>query len=166
MFLTGLLPLPCSACFLIEPKTTSPGMVPPTLIQKSLIEKMLYSLISWRHFLKGGSFLCDDSSLCQVDTQTQPGQARSVNVRCEVLWPVLTRNSTRGKIWRLKKEETRLCPARHQKEKYDEAGRMPSPGAKPVVVLCAQEVEWRSPPPPPPRFQSHPSNKGFLLEPS
>jgi hypothetical protein len=28
-----------------------------------------YNWISWRHFLKGGSFLCDNSSLCQVDTQ-------------------------------------------------------------------------------------------------
>jgi hypothetical protein len=38
----------------------------------SLIEKMPYSWISWRHFLKGGSLLCDNSSLCQVDTQNQP----------------------------------------------------------------------------------------------
>jgi hypothetical protein len=38
----------------------------------SLIEKMPYSWISWRHFLKGGSFLCDNSSLCKVDTQYQP----------------------------------------------------------------------------------------------
>jgi hypothetical protein len=30
MFLTGLLPLTCTACFLIEPKTISPGMVPST----------------------------------------------------------------------------------------------------------------------------------------
>jgi hypothetical protein len=30
MLLTGLLPLACSACSLIEPKTTSPEMVPPT----------------------------------------------------------------------------------------------------------------------------------------
>jgi hypothetical protein len=30
MFLTGLLPLACSDFLLIEPKTTSPGMVPPT----------------------------------------------------------------------------------------------------------------------------------------
>jgi hypothetical protein len=30
MLLTGLLPLACSACFLIEPRTTSPGMAPPT----------------------------------------------------------------------------------------------------------------------------------------
>jgi hypothetical protein len=31
MFLTGLLPLACSACFLIEPRTTSPGIGPPTM---------------------------------------------------------------------------------------------------------------------------------------
>jgi hypothetical protein len=31
MLLTGLLPLACSACFLIEPRTTSPGMAPPTV---------------------------------------------------------------------------------------------------------------------------------------
>jgi hypothetical protein len=30
MFLTGLLALACSACSLIEPKTTSPEMAPPT----------------------------------------------------------------------------------------------------------------------------------------
>ena len=69
MLLTGLLPLAYSACSLIEPRTTSPEMVPPTigppLPPWSLIEKMPYSWISWRHFLKGGSFLCDNSSLCQ-----------------------------------------------------------------------------------------------------
>ena len=31
VLLTGLLPLVCSACFLIEPKTTSPEMAPPTM---------------------------------------------------------------------------------------------------------------------------------------
>jgi hypothetical protein len=40
----------------------------------SLIEKMLYSWISWRHFLNWSSFLCDNSSLCQVDTQNQPAE--------------------------------------------------------------------------------------------
>jgi hypothetical protein len=30
MLLSGLLPLACSACFLIEPRTTGPAMVPPT----------------------------------------------------------------------------------------------------------------------------------------
>jgi hypothetical protein len=35
----------------------------------SLIEKMPYSWISWRHFIKGGSFFCDNSSVRQVDTK-------------------------------------------------------------------------------------------------
>jgi hypothetical protein len=78
MFLTDLFPLACSACFLIEPRT-SPGMAPPTMVwalsPRSLIEKMSYSWISWRHFLKGGSFLWNNFSLCQVDTETQPVQA-------------------------------------------------------------------------------------------
>jgi hypothetical protein len=34
---TRLLPLPCSACFLIQPKTTSPGMPPPTVGPSPLI---------------------------------------------------------------------------------------------------------------------------------
>jgi hypothetical protein len=39
MFFTGLLPLACSACSLIEPKTTSPEMVPPTRGLSPLITK-------------------------------------------------------------------------------------------------------------------------------
>ena len=74
MLLTGLLCRACSACFLIEPRTTSLGMAPRPSYPWSLIEKMHYSWISWRHFLKGGSFFCDNSSLCQVDTQNQPVQ--------------------------------------------------------------------------------------------
>ena len=38
----------------------------------SLIEKTPYCRISWRPFLNWGSFLSDESSLCQVDTQNQP----------------------------------------------------------------------------------------------
>jgi hypothetical protein len=37
MCLTGLLPLACSACSLIEPKTTSPEMAPPTMGPPCLI---------------------------------------------------------------------------------------------------------------------------------
>jgi hypothetical protein len=78
VLLTGLLPLAPSACILIEPNTISPGLVLPTmgldLPTWSLIEKMPYSWISLRNFLKGGSFLCDNCSLCQVDTQNQPIQ--------------------------------------------------------------------------------------------
>jgi hypothetical protein len=45
----GCCLLACSACFLIEPRTTSPGMAPPTmgsaLPHRSLLKKMLYSWI-------------------------------------------------------------------------------------------------------------------------
>jgi hypothetical protein len=68
MFFTGLPHLACSACSLIEPKTISPEMVPPTraLSPWSLIEKMPYSCISWRHFLNWSSFLCDNSSCVKL----------------------------------------------------------------------------------------------------
>ena len=71
-YLLDCFPLACSACFLIEPKITSPEMVPLTMGPPRLIEKMPYSWISWRHFLKEGSFLCDNSSLYQTDTQNWP----------------------------------------------------------------------------------------------
>jgi hypothetical protein len=49
-------------------KTTSPEMVPPTrgLSPWSLIEKMPYSWILWRHFLNWSSFLCDNSSCVKL----------------------------------------------------------------------------------------------------
>jgi hypothetical protein len=50
--------------------TTHKGPSPAS----SLIEKMPYSWISWRHFLKEGSFLCNNSSLCEADTYNQPVQ--------------------------------------------------------------------------------------------
>ena len=91
MFLTGLLPLACSACSLIEPKNTSPEVVPPTMMAlpaQSLIEKMPHSWISWRHFPNWSSFLCDNSNLCQVDTQNQqvqPARHKSFQALTEVL---------------------------------------------------------------------------------
>ena len=51
------------------------GLGPPPLIT---VEKMSYSWISWKHFLNGGSFLPDDSNLCQIDIQNQPGQVAYV----------------------------------------------------------------------------------------
>ena len=70
-----LLPLTCLACSLLEPRTASPGMTPPTtgcaLSHQSQIKYMpfmlAYSLILWRQFLSLSSFHSDDSSLCQVD---------------------------------------------------------------------------------------------------
>jgi hypothetical protein len=76
MLLTGLLPLACSACSLIEPKTTSPEMVPPTRGLSSLITNWENApqLDLMEAFPNWSSFLCDNSSLCQVDTQNQPVQ--------------------------------------------------------------------------------------------
>lgn len=49
LLLPGLLFMPCSACFLTEPRTTSPGMVSPTvgwaLSHKLLIKRMTNSQI-------------------------------------------------------------------------------------------------------------------------
>ena len=70
---TDLLPIACSVHLLIEPKTKSPRTAPLTmnwaLLHWSLIDKMPYSWISLRHFLRCGSFLSDHSSLSQVDTK-------------------------------------------------------------------------------------------------
>jgi hypothetical protein len=71
MFLTGLLPLACSASSLIEPRLPAHRWSHPQGAWNpwSLIDKMPYSCISWRHFPNWHSFLCDNSSLCQVDTK-------------------------------------------------------------------------------------------------
>jgi hypothetical protein len=92
VLLTGLLLVVCSACFLnywaispadtpppvcflIEPRTTNPGMAPPTLgwvlpyqsIVKELPYRPSYSLIWWKCFLHWGPLLSGNSRLCQVD---------------------------------------------------------------------------------------------------
>jgi hypothetical protein len=55
LLLTGLLSMACLVCFLLEPRTTSPGVAPPTVSwtipHQSLIKKMPYRGILWRHFL-------------------------------------------------------------------------------------------------------------------
>jgi hypothetical protein len=72
MFFTGLLPLACSACTLIEPRLPAQrwhqlqGDLPAPW---SLFEEMPYSWISWRHFPNWSAFLCDNSSLGQADTK-------------------------------------------------------------------------------------------------
>jgi hypothetical protein len=68
MFFTGLPLLACSACSLIKPRLPAQrwshpqGAFPPW----SLIEKMHYSWISWRHFLNWSSFLCGNSSCVKL----------------------------------------------------------------------------------------------------
>jgi hypothetical protein len=41
VLLTGLLPLACSDCFLIEPRTTRPGMASLTMAEPSSIDEEL-----------------------------------------------------------------------------------------------------------------------------
>jgi hypothetical protein len=72
MFFTGLLPLACSACSLIEPRLPAQRWSHPqrAFPPWSLIEKMPYSWISWRHFLNWSSFLCDNSSCAKLTHKT------------------------------------------------------------------------------------------------
>ena len=55
--LTGLLPMACSVCFLIEPRTTSPGMAPLTMGWALPDQSLRKGLAAW-------SFL-DRASLCR-----------------------------------------------------------------------------------------------------
>jgi len=75
----GCCLLPCfpwlaQLAFLWYPRPLAQGWHHPqgALTPWSLVEKMPYSWVSWRHFLNWGSFLRDNSSLCRVDTQNQP----------------------------------------------------------------------------------------------
>jgi hypothetical protein len=61
MLLTGLLLLACSACFLIEPKTTSPGMVPPTRDLSPLIT-------NWENALQLDLLEASKTSQCNLLT--------------------------------------------------------------------------------------------------
>jgi hypothetical protein len=75
MLLTGLLPMACSACFLLEPRTTSPAMVPSTkgwALRHQSLRNYRAGLSSARSYgnifsIEVSSLLSDDSSLCQVD---------------------------------------------------------------------------------------------------
>jgi hypothetical protein len=70
MLHTGLLSPDCSACFSYRTQDCQPrDDTTHKPCTPSLIEKMLYSWISWRNFLTWSSFLCDNSSLCQVGTK-------------------------------------------------------------------------------------------------
>ena len=86
-------------------KTTSPEMVPPTrgpphlitnwenALQLDLMEALPY----W------SSFLCDNSSLCQVDTQNQPVHLPSV-----VLWIKILKYGQPGQLSRAHMGSQRL----------------------------------------------------------
>ena len=77
---TALLPMACSACFLIQPGTTSPWLALPTMgwafsyqsLVKKTVSRLACSQFLWRHFLSHGSVLSEDYSLCQLDTVPLP----------------------------------------------------------------------------------------------
>jgi hypothetical protein len=106
MLLTGLLPLACPACFLIDPKTTSPETAPPTMALPpwSLIEKMPHSWIS---------FLCDNSSCVRL---THKGSHHSLWLCSSLCLGLLTayaaaRNFTHVHSWITKEtHETEFIP--------------------------------------------------------
>jgi hypothetical protein len=102
-FFTGLLPLACSACSLIEPRLPAQrwhhpqGAFPPW----SLIEKMPYSWISWRHFPNWSSFLCDNSSLCQVDTKLASTSSKCSSLLSQLSSPINKFLAEVSPIWYL-----------------------------------------------------------------
>ena len=72
VLLTALLHMTWLSCFLTEPRTSSPGMAPPTIDQAVPHQSLMFyrlacSGVLWRHFLSWGSLLSDDSSLFQVN---------------------------------------------------------------------------------------------------
>ena len=74
-----LLPIACSACFLLAPRTTCPGVATPTvgwaLPDPPLIKKMHHRLAQkpiWcRHFVNGDSLFSEDCTLSQVDIKLE-----------------------------------------------------------------------------------------------
>jgi hypothetical protein len=82
MLLTGLLLMPCSACFL----TTSPGIVPCTIqlpspmhtsiIIKKISYRLVYSPILGRHF----AHKRNNSSFCQVDIKPRQDTCTHTNM--------------------------------------------------------------------------------------
>ena len=59
VLLSGLVIMACSVCFLIEPRTTRPGMAPPTIdwtLSHQSLKKISYSWVLWKILLKVPSF--------------------------------------------------------------------------------------------------------------
>lgn len=87
--------LACSICFLIETRTTNPredanyNRLGP-LHQSSVIKKMSYSLVLWRHFLIKSPFF--QITLLTSSTWNYPGQKDSHQKSCEA-------NECQGKAW-------------------------------------------------------------------
>lgn len=81
---TVLFFVACSACILLTPRTTSPGVAPPTgswaLLQQLSTKRMFhgcaYRLTWYRHCLTWGLLFQNDSGLYQVDIK--PSRTRTM----------------------------------------------------------------------------------------
>jgi len=95
----------CSFFFHIELRTTNARMAPPTvrliLSHQSLIKKILYSQILWRHFLNWGSFLLENYSSNQFDIRlnSQMKKKEDQNVDASFLLRKENKIRTGGKEW-------------------------------------------------------------------
>lgn len=74
VLLANLLPIICSTCFLIEPRTSNPGTVPHTMACPLSYQSLRKCPMCWptvwfygRDFLIWSSILSNDFSLCQTD---------------------------------------------------------------------------------------------------
>ena len=105
-----------------------------------ITEKMPYSWISWRHFLRGGSFLCDNSSLCQVDTENQPVQLLSFPIVAPLSGGLGTCSYYLG-------EAGPCVPFRGAERSKDREG-MAGPSRVPWNCRCHMWAPWETPSPP------------------
>ena len=81
---TRLLPRPCSSCFLIEPRTTSPGMAPPTMGLSTLDHQLGKCPTAGSH---GGTSSRESSSSVMTPasvTLTQNQPVHDLSVICTV----------------------------------------------------------------------------------
>lgn len=123
----GLLLMTCSACFLMPPRLTCPGMALPlvcwVLQHQSLTKKRPFW---WRHFLHW-SPSSQITSLCQVDKQLT-GHQLSHNL-CGEAWELTSAESHVSAPWKLTWEQ--------QQDTLEHS----LPWAVVFGVLCEERVE-------------------------
>lgn len=88
----------CSTCFLLQLRTTCPGVALPTAswtLHQSLIREMshrlVYRLTRWRHFLSWVFLFSNDHSLCQIDIKSRQHTSwwSLYVIHSERFWPLI-----------------------------------------------------------------------------
>lgn len=105
VLLIGFHHMTFSTCFLVEPRTTSPGVTQPVMrcqLIKKTQYRYFYSLIFWKCFLNGIFLLSDDSSLCQVFINWANTECKILSLRISVKYTTcLIRHSFKNSLGRL-----------------------------------------------------------------